>query len=98
MLRPPRVADPRPTCTVVEAVSILHSTPYSNSVRLSPRAELNAVKRTCLFNIAAGRSLNRIVFAGPPLDEDDRGGGRPITATADNYRPRAVGGRRHVAA
>jgi hypothetical protein len=26
--------------------------PYSNSVRLSRRAKLNAVKRTCLFNIA----------------------------------------------
>jgi hypothetical protein len=44
MLRPPRVADPRPTCTVAEAVPVRHCTPYSSSVRLSRCAELNAVK------------------------------------------------------
>ena len=52
MLCPPRVADPRPTCTVVEAVSVLHSTPYSSSVRPPRRAKLNAVKTDLSVHIA----------------------------------------------
>jgi hypothetical protein len=71
MLRPPRVADPRPTCTVAEAVSVLHCTPYSNSVRLSRRVELNAVKRD--LSVQSAKIAATAVAASPFIRRRRRG-------------------------